>query len=312
MCWRYAFGFCALAGILGAGSACDAADALRVMTFNIWVGGESGSQPLSQTAKVIEAAKVDVVGLQETHGELRDGKPKNNAARALAEQLGWHYFDQGDEDRGIITRFKIVGQTPKRSGVEIELPSGKRVWVFNAHFNYTPYQPYQLLKIPYNDAPFIATEAEAIAEARKARGHEVKEFLEEINAVRREGTAIFVTGDFNEPSSLDWTEKAAFDLKCPIAVRWPATGDILDAGFVDAYRVVHPDPSQLPGNTWTPTSAEDDPGDRHDRIDFVMVGGAGAKVNAAEVVGEKAERADVVVTPYPSDHRAVVAGFEVN
>lgn len=304
--------WCLLASLLGFRSPAWGADSLRVMTFNIWVGGESGGKPLSQTKRVIEAARADVVGLQETHGEWRDGKPGNDAARALAKQLGWHYFDQDGEDRGIISRYKIVGQTPKKHGVAIELPSGKRVWVFNVHFYHSPYQPYQLLKIPYGDAPFITTEAESIAEARKARGHEVKELLAEINAVRREGTAIIVTGDFNEPSSLDWSERAAFDLKCPIAVRWPATADILDAGFVDAYRVVHPNPSWSPGNTWTPITADDDPNDRHDRIDFVMIGGVGAKVESAEVVGEKAERADIVVTPYPSDHRAVVAEFALD
>ena len=131
--------------------------------------------------------------------------------------------------------------------------------------------------------------------------------LNEINSVRREGTPIFVTGDFNEPSSLDWTEAVEQAGKCPVAVRWPTTAAILDAGFVDAYRVAHPDPLSSPGYTWTPITAVDDPQDRHDRIDFVLVGGSGAKVEAADVVGEKPERADVVVTPYPSDHRGVVA-----
>jgi exodeoxyribonuclease III len=292
-------------------SLAPAAETLRVMTFNIWVGGESGGQPVAQTTKVIEAARADVVGLQETHGETRDGK-RNDAARAIADQLGWHYFDQGDDGRGVISRFKIVGHSPKKWGVAIELPSGERVWVFNAHFMHTPYQPYQLLRIPYNDAPFIKTEAEAIDEARKARAKEVEEMLAEINAVRREGTPIFVTGDFNEPSSLDWTQGAAAAEKCPLAVRWPSTAAVLEAGFVDAYRTVHPDPIKSPGFTWTPITAEDDPSDRHDRIDFVLVGGAGAKVTAAEVAGEKPERADIVVTPYPSDHRGVVAEFELD
>ena len=124
---------------------------------------------------------------------------------------------------------------------------------------YTPYQPYQLVKIPYNDAPFITTEAEAIDEARKAPAEEVRTFVEEIESVHGEGTPIFVTGDFNEPSSLDWTPAVVTAGKCPIAVRWPSTAAILDAGFVDAYRVAHPDPLQSPGYTWTPTTAEDDP-----------------------------------------------------
>jgi exonuclease III len=303
-------GLAVLLSLLSMAESVRAAEPLRVMTFNIWVGGESGGQPLAQTTKVIEAARADVVGLQESHGEERDGT-KNDAARAIAEQLGWHYFDQGDEDTGIISRYKIVDHTPKKWGVAVELPSGRRVWVFNAHFNHTPYQPYQLLKIPYNDAPFITMEAEAIDEARKARAEQVTELLNEMEMVRSEGTPIFVTGDFNEPSSLDWTEAVEQAGRCPVAVRWPATATMHEAGFVDAYRQAHPDPLASPGYTWTPTTAEDDPLDRHDRIDFVLAAGGKVKVTAADVVGEKTERADIVVTPYPSDHRGVVATFEL-
>jgi exodeoxyribonuclease-3 len=35
--------------------------------------------------------------------------------------------------------------------------------------------------------------------------------------------------------------------------------------------------------------------------------GRGVKVTSAQIVGERMDRADIVVTPYPSDHRAVVA-----
>jgi hypothetical protein len=66
-----------------------------------------------------------------------------------------------------MSRYKIVGQTPRKWGVQLELPSGRRVWVFNAHFSHAPYQPYQLLSIPYADAPFITTAEEAVSEARK-------------------------------------------------------------------------------------------------------------------------------------------------
>src|SRR5688500_4996585 len=82
------------------------AASLRVMTFNIWVGGESGKQPIEQTVEVIKAARADVVGLQESHGHERDGVRPDSAA-VIADQLGWHYFDQGDDDTGIISRYKL-------------------------------------------------------------------------------------------------------------------------------------------------------------------------------------------------------------
>ena len=45
------------------------------------------------------------------------------------------------------------------------------------------------------------------------------------------------------------------------------------------------------------------------RIDYVYFRGVGVQVTEAKVVGESKENADIVVSPYPSDHRAVVAMF---
>jgi exodeoxyribonuclease III len=293
-----------LPGMLAAPVQANAAESLRVMTFNLWQGGEEGKQPLAQTIKVIETAKADVVGLQETAGIERDGKKPDNARR-IAEQLGWDYIDQGG-GTGVICRYKLDGHTPRKLGVRVALPSAKTVWLFNVHFAHAPYQPYQLLKIPYADAPFIQTAEQAVLEARKARGSQLTALLNEIKNVKDDKAAILITGDFNEPSLLDWTKSVVFAGGCPLPVRWPTTAAVHDAGFADAYRGIHSDPVKRPGYTWTPITAEDDPKDRHDRIDFVFVG-RGAKVTSAEIVGERTDRADIVVKPYPSDHRAVVA-----
>lgn len=45
---------------------------LRVMSFNLWHGGDAGKQPLTQTAEVIRTAKADIVGLQETGGHEKE------------------------------------------------------------------------------------------------------------------------------------------------------------------------------------------------------------------------------------------------
>jgi endonuclease/exonuclease/phosphatase family metal-dependent hydrolase len=293
-----------LLGLLSASTACAAdGEVLRVMTFNLWQGGEEGKLPLKQTIQVIKAAQADIVGLQETAGLERDGKRPDNAPR-IASSLAWHYLDQGG-GTGIISRYRILDHTPEKLGVRIELPSDRRVWIFNVHFAHAPYQPYQLLKIPYADAPFIDGAEQAVVAGRKARERQVNALLNEVKRVRDNTTTILITGDFNEPSVLDWTEAAFQAGRCPIAVRWPTTAAVLEAGFTDAYRETHPDPVKQPGHTWTPITAEDDPKDRHDRIDFVFV--SGAKVKTTQVVGEQAKKADVVVAPYPSDHRAVVA-----
>lgn len=285
------------------------AEIVRVMSFNLWQGGDAGKQPLDQTVVVIKKAGADIVGLQETAGYAQDDEPRPDRGAEIARRLGWHYLDQG-ERTGIISRFKIVAATPRKWGARLELPSGRQLYVFNAHLAASPYQPYQLLGIPYGDGAFLKTEREAVRAAQDARGGQVARMLDEVKAILPDGLPVFITGDFNEPSYLDWTPAAVKANLCPLAVQWPSTQAVEAAGFHDAYRRVHPDPTRQRGLTWTPTTTADDPQDRHDRIDFAFAGGA-VKIRAAEVVGEAPEFADIVVTPYPSDHRAVVAEVEL-
>jgi exodeoxyribonuclease III len=282
-------------------------EVIRVMSFNLWHGGDGGKHSLDHTLAVIKRSRADIVGLQETAGYAKRGGPRPDRAAEIAARLGWNYVDQGDRT-GIISRYRIVATTPKKWGAELELPSGQRLYVFNAHLAHSPYQPYQLLGIPYGDADFLTTEREAIRAAQDARGGQVARMLEEVRSVLREGLPVFLTGDFNEPSHRDWSPAAAQANLCPLAVEWSSTKEVEAAGLRDAYRSVHPDPTQRRGLTWTPTTATDNPQDRHDRIDFVFA--SSPAILAAEVVGESHEFADIVVTPYPSDHRAVVA--EVN
>jgi hypothetical protein len=143
-------------------------DTVRVMTYNLWIGGESGRQPLTQSAFVIQAAKADIVGIQESNGEQRsDGSRPDNAAE-IVRMLDWHHVDQGG-GRAILSRFPITELTPGRQGAIIALPSGRPLYVFNVHLPASPYQPYQLLRIPYGDAPFLDTAEELVAAAHAER-----------------------------------------------------------------------------------------------------------------------------------------------
>ncbi|MDG1357486.1 MAG: hypothetical protein P8P36_04765, partial [Akkermansiaceae bacterium] len=57
---------------------------LKVMSYNIHRGGTTGGRTLSQTAKVIQLAKADMVGIQETKS------PKGDTLEDLAKLLGWN------------------------------------------------------------------------------------------------------------------------------------------------------------------------------------------------------------------------------
>jgi exodeoxyribonuclease III len=290
---------------------------LTVMSFNIWGGGGNAGKPVDETVAVIKAVNPDIVGIQETRLEpdpctaeacVAVGESK---AKAIAEKLGYFYYDQNQQNvalwaNAILSRYPIGKATPHDLGVEIDV-KGRKVYAFNLHLTDFPYQPYQVLNIEYGTAPFLKTAAEAEAAAKAARGPALDLFFQDLKLADG-ADAAFVFGDFNEPSHLDWTDAAVKAGHQPLAVSYPSALRIETAGgFTDLFRAAFPDPVAKPAFTWTPTSEPTAKDDHHDRIDYTLGRAQNLKVVKAGIVGEKAPEADMVVTPWPSDHRATMA-----
>jgi endonuclease/exonuclease/phosphatase family metal-dependent hydrolase len=289
---------------------------LTVMSFNAWGAGANEGKPIDETVAAIRAAGADIVGMQETRTEGATCTAEvcppggESRAKAIAEALGFHYYDQTAQNdanwsNAILSRFPIGKPTANDTGVPIDV-NGRTVYAFNLHLDDSPYQPYQLVGIEYGPFPFLKTAEEAVEAARTTRGAAVALWRQDLEAAAG-ADAAFVFGDFNEPSHRDWTEAAATAGRHPIAVPYPTTLAVEAEGFVDAFRVAFPDEVAKPAFTWTPTTEPTDPDDHHDRIDFVFARAPQIEVLSAGIVGEKAPEADIVVTPWPADHRAVVA-----
>ncbi len=281
---------------------------LRVMTFNLWRGGDAVKLPRDTTIKyqleAIRKAGADVVGFQEQTNNQSDNQSR---AKLLADSLGWQCHIV-DGSRAIISRYDIepLEDAGSSQAVLVTLAEGEKVIFGVMHLMYTPYEPYDIA-----DRKLLSADA-AEASARETRLHQVQGLLDEIAAYS--DYPVVLVGDFNEPSCLDWTDEAIDrrgDTLLPFAVNWPATALLIEKGFKDAYREVYPDVKQRPGYTWTSAKKEfwrDT--EIHDRIDLIYISGSKLTAKNAWVVGESAELSDLVVTPWPSDHRAVVAELE--
>ena len=290
---------------------------LTIMSFNIWGGGANEQKPVDETVAAIKAVNADIIGVQETRVETdpctAESCPASgdSVAKKLATALGYHYYDQTVVNdalwaNAVISRFPIAGKaTINDTGVSIDV-NGKKVHVYNIHLDDAPYQPYQLLNIEYGPYPFLKTADDAIKAANETRGPALKLLLEDMQTLG-DADAAFVFGDFNEPSHKDWTIAAVKAGLQPMEVAYPTVMAIEKMGFVDTYRAFFPDPAVKPGFTWTPTSDPKATDDHHDRIDFALAKAKALKVINAGIVGEKSPEADVVVTPWPSDHRATYA-----
>jgi len=290
---------------------------LKVMSFNAWGAGLNAGKSIDETVAVLRAANADIIGMQEVRAEVVECTAEDCDARgesvasSLANALGYHYFESSKTNaanwsNAILSRYPIGATTPNELGVAIDV-HGTTVYAFNVHLTDYPYQPYQLLGIEYGDAPLLQTERQAIAAARQARKPGLDLLFEDIRSIPWNVPA-FVTGDFNEPSHRDWTARAVAAGQQPLVVEFPSAYAVEKRGFADALRLAHPDEVEFPAFTWTPTTSPDDPQDHHDRIDYVFVRNrfVNATVEHASIVGEKSPEADIVVTPWPSDHRAVL------
>lgn len=305
-----------LAGCTPAPAPTPAETTLTVMSFNIWGGGANEGKPVDETAAVIRAAGADIVGIQETRREGADCREEScppesdSVAAKLAQALGFHYYDQAKSNdalwaNAILSRYPIGAATLNDLGVAIDV-EGRRIYAFNIHLTDFPYQPYQVMGIPYGDAPYLTTGEAAAQAAEAARGTGIALLVEDLKAA--EGAdAAFVFGDFNEPSHRDWTARTAAAGRHPFAIDFPSARAVEAQGFTDAYRAAHPDEVQKPGYTWEAIARPADVQVHHDRIDYVFARGAGLVVEQVMIFGEKSPEADVVVTPWPSDHRAVAA-----
>jgi endonuclease/exonuclease/phosphatase family metal-dependent hydrolase len=290
---------------------------LTVMTFNIWGGGANQGKPIDETVAVVRAVNPDIIGVQETRVESVPceadscGPAGESAARQLAAALGYFYYDQTATNEAlwanaVISRYPFVGKaTPHDTGIAIDV-KGRRVQVFNIHLDDSPYQPYQLLGIGYGAHPALKTAPDAIRAAKATRGAGLELLFADMAAAGK-ADAVFVFGDFNEPSHRDWTAATVRAGLQPLPVGFPSVKALEKRGFVDLFRRAHPDPVAKPGFTWTPTSDPRSHDDHHDRIDFTLAKARSLRVIAAGIVGEKSPQADIVVTPWPSDHRASYA-----
>jgi endonuclease/exonuclease/phosphatase family metal-dependent hydrolase len=267
------------------------------MTYNIWVGGMASGQPLSRTVDVIQAAQADVVGIQEVGG----------SAQAIANALGFYYHGFNG-DIAVVSRYPISAVL--NQGVKLQLSGTQDAYLFDVHLAPYPYQPYDI-----RDG-LISTESQAIASASATRGASVSTLLNNMSGALASGAPVFLTGDFNEPSHLDWTQEAATaGLNFGMKVDWPTSRNITNAGLTDAFRQLRPDEVLDRGETWTPgyPAPSIAAGEVHDRIDFVYYSGFNVTPTSAQVLGfdENDGNTDIGIQPYPSDHRAVVVEFDL-
>ncbi|KAF6806787.1 endonuclease/exonuclease/phosphatase family [Colletotrichum sojae] len=278
-------------------------DELRVMSWNLWHGGTQVKGFHEKQLRFLAASGADIVGMQETTG---------GHATRLGEALGWYSW-QGPMSVGAVSRYPIVDAgtaAGERAGwVRVDV-GGREVVVWIVHLGYDPYGPYDFC---FNN---MTVEEVMVREGESGRTGQIKEVVSAMGEDLKGEKPVFLVGDFNAPSHLDWVDGLEEEHCGQGLVRWATSVEPTEVGgMVDSFRTVHPDPKARPGVTWSPVFVENE-GRREpmDRIDFVYFrSGQGVEVLGSEelVVGEPKPIPGHGENEWTSDHKAVLTVFSL-
>lgn len=324
---------------------CSAGRDLSVLQFNIWQEGTMVAGGFEAIADEVARLEPDFVTLSEPrnyHGTRFCDRIVEGLARRGKTYYSFYSYDSGLLSRHPLTDSATVFPIQGDHGTMHKLRTtvaGNPVAVYTAHLDYQSDTYYEVrgydgndwhrMEAPLLDVPVILQRNDA-----SLRDDAVREFLADARREVEQGSYVFLGGDFNEPSHLDWTEatKDSADHH-GIVVPWTCTRLLEEGGFRDAYRECYPNPVTHPGYTypadnpavpvnkltWAPLS------DERERIDYVFFyPRRGLRVQEAVVVGprgciRRGERVvetgqDRFVEPlgvWPSDHKGLLIRFRM-
>jgi exodeoxyribonuclease-3 len=245
----------------------------RLLTYNIWVGGQGRA---TQIARLIDSCRPDLVLLQEA--------TRPDVVEEIARATGmseWRAYER--QSLGYLSRVPVATASwhrPRLSHhafVEI-VPSARSFRVFGVHLS-----------------------AVHSAWTERRRVFELRALLRSVQ--RHEPGFHVLAGDFNTLAPGATLEPRRLPLRLrPLLwatggrVRWRTVRTVLEAGYVDAFRTLHPEEHGYTMPTWDP----------HVRLDYVFVPATSShRLISCDVV----RHPDAIAA---SDHLPVLAEFQAD
>lgn len=282
-----------------------------VMAWNIWHGANDEfliEDGRPNAIRIIKAFNPDIILMVETYG----------SGKMIADSLGYNFhliapeetpLDDKSTNLSIFSKFpfgeRIDFYNPFNiGGIEIFLNDSTKINAFTIWMNYRPWIDDPM------DLDMSTTEL-IDWEKSGTRLKETQTILEGLNPYieSTDETPIILGGDFNIWSHLDWEENTKHIHEGRI-VNWFTTSSFAEAGFIDSYRFVNPNPVSHPGITWDQPEKKDE-----HRIDYIFYQGENMKATKSIIRKEAVNqflkiKNDSVL--FPSDHGFVYTAFEIN
>jgi len=278
----------------GAASGQAADSPLRIVTFNLYHGGQwSGlrgddtqlERRFEMTVQALQALRPDIVGLQ----EASETRGRGNVAARLARRLGLHHVHVPATDRAF--GFRPLGWLITRL---INFREGPAIL---SRFPIVRHEMHDLRGCRRVLDPRVLLRADVLTpdgelqvySTHTSRDDCQLEHLASLVREGRNGRPAILTGDFNSVETS------------------PAIQALVNGGgFVDAFRRARPD--EVGATVWQPLDAPFPAASR--RVDYVFVldgPDVTARVGDSRVVLDQPQRFPDGRTLWPSDHYGVLA-----
>ena len=312
-----------------------------VLQWNIWQEGTSVPGGYDAIINEIVRLKPDFV----TFSEVRNYNKSNFSARVLSSlrEKGLAYYSFYSYDTGLLSKHPITDSLtvfPENGDHGsiyrlLATVNGRKVAVYTAHLDYLDCAYYNARGYDgstWKEIPLPASVEEILkVNVASQRDDAIRLFITQAEKDLAAGYKVIIGGDFNEPSHCDWIEKNKdmYDHN-GFVVPWTVTTLLEEAGFVDSYRKIYPNPLTHPGFTYPSDNPAKTPekitwapkADERDRIDFIFYKGEGLDARKAVIFGPKgsivrAQRVqetskDKFLLPldvWPTDHKGLLVTF---
>lgn len=310
---------------------------LRLMAFNIWrsgtldgrEGAEAGAENLRQLIEFVRSEDPDVLFVVETYGSgdtildgLNTGRPAGDRYTAV-QVTREPDTEPGTDNLWLFTTLEVERVYPAMrggdltsfnfGGARLGLRNGEHIHAFSTWLHHTD-GAWNLTNQSALESELglsrTYTEEEIVGTDQPRRlGMATTLLQERLEAYVHDDAPVFLGGDFNTLSHLDWSSRFA---DAPghggLVLDWPVLRMFDEAGFIDTYRWANPDAARFPGRTWSPYAGF---GYAPGRIDYVLARGEQVRVLAAHT---RTTRLDAhqhgpldAVYPFYSDHGAVIS-----
>lgn len=312
-----------------------------VLQWNVWQEGTSVPGGYDAIINEIVRLKPDFV----TFSEVRNYNKSNFSARVLSSlrEKGLTYYSFYSYDTGLLSKHPITDSLtvfPENGDHGsiyrlLATVNGRKVAVYTAHLDYLDCAYYNVRGYDgstWKEIPKPQTVEEVLkVNTDSQRDDAIKLFIDQAHKDMANGYSIILGGDFNEPSHRDWleTNKDMYDHN-GMVIPWTVTTLLEEAGFIDSYREIYPDPLTHPGFTypsdnlliapekltWAPKA------DERDRIDFIFYQGKRLQAEKAIIFGPKSSivrsqrvketSKDKFLLPkgvWPTDHKGLLVTF---